>query len=75
MSPHFISRFAQSLARRLVEAAQAPERLVDPIDHPAIAAMDLSALADLPLAPQRPAAEAPRAERPAQRKLSHSAAA
>ena len=75
MSPHFLSRTARALARRLIEAAQAPERKTDPIDHPAIAAMDLRALADLPLAPQRPSAEAPRAERTAERKPSRSIAA
>jgi hypothetical protein len=75
MSPHFLSRTAQSLTRRLIAAAQAPAFDTDPIDHPAIAAMDLRALADLPLAPPRPSAETPRAERPAPRRPSHSAAA
>jgi hypothetical protein len=37
--------------------------------------MGLREIADLPLAPQRPSAEAPRAGRPAARKVSHSAAA
>jgi len=74
MSLHFFSRAAQRLARRLAEAATAPARQTDPIDHPAIAAMDLRAIADLPLAPPRPWAEAPRAERAAARKVSRSAA-
>jgi hypothetical protein len=66
--------FSRRLARRLAAAAAAPERGFDPIDHPAIA-MGLREIADLPLAPQRPSAEAPRAGRPAARKVSHSAAA
>jgi hypothetical protein len=75
MSLHFLSRTARRLAWRLVEAAQPPARETDPIDHPAIAAMDLREIADLPLAPPRPSAQAPRAERTAGRKISHSAAA
>ena len=75
MSLHFLSRTARGLARRLVEAAQAPARETDPIDHPAIAAMNLTEIADLPLAPRRSLAEAPRAERAAARKVSHSVAA
>jgi hypothetical protein len=75
MSLHFLSQVARELARRLAAAAQTPERAIDPIDHPAIAAMDLRAIADLPLAPQRSAAEAPRAERAVTRQVSHSAAA
>ena len=67
--------FSRTLARRLAAATAAPERRFDPIDHPAIAAMGLREIADLPLAPQRPSAEAPRAGRPAARKVSHSAAA
>jgi hypothetical protein len=75
MSLHFFSRAAQRLARRLAEAATAPARQTDPIDHPAIAAMDLRQIADLPLASRRPPADAPRAGRPASRPLSRSAAA
>jgi len=75
MSLYFLSRAARTLARRLAEAARAPERGFDPIDHPAIAAMDLRALADLPLAPRLPSAEASRVGRPAARKVPHSAAA
>jgi hypothetical protein len=51
LSLHFLSRAARTLARRLADAAQAPARATDPIDHPAIAAMDLRELADLPLSP------------------------
>jgi hypothetical protein len=75
MSLHFFSRVAQAIARRLAEAATAPERGCDPIDHPAIAAMDLREIADLPLAPQRSRPEAPRAGQPAAGRISHSAAA
>jgi hypothetical protein len=73
MSLYFLSRAARTLARRL--AAAAPERGFDPIDHPAIAAMDLREIADLPLAPRLPSAEAPLAGRSAARKVRHSAAA
>jgi hypothetical protein len=65
MSLHFLSRTARRLARRLVEAAQAPARETDPIDHPAIATMDLREIADLPLAPPHRRAEAARPERAA----------
>ena len=75
MSLHFLSQAAQRLGHRLAAAALAPAIATDPIDHPAIAAMDLRAIADLPLAPQRSAAEAPRAERAVTRQVSHSAAA
>jgi len=75
MSLYFLSQAARRLARRLAAATAAPERRFDPIDHPAIAAMDLRALADLPLAPRLPPAEAPRAGRSAARKVPHSAAA
>jgi len=75
MSLHFLSRTARALARRLAEAAKAPARGFDPIDHPAIAAMDLREIADLPLAPIRPAAETPRVERAATPKVRRSAAA
>jgi hypothetical protein len=71
MSLHFLSR----LARRFAEAAQGPARELDPIDHPAIAAMDLRTTADLPLAPRRPVAEAPGAERAPPRQAPWSAAA
>jgi hypothetical protein len=74
MSLYFLSRTARRLWRRLADAVQAPAYENDPIDHPAIAAMDLRAIADLPLAPPRPWAEAPRAERAAARKVSRSAA-
>jgi hypothetical protein len=75
MSLHFFSRTARRLARRVAEAAQAPAGGTDPIDHPAIAAMDLREIADLPLAPVRKLAESPRADRTAERKPSRSAAA
>ena len=75
MSLHFFSRAARALARRLAAAAQAPAHETDPIDHPAIAAMDLTEIADLPLAPRRSLTEAPRAERAAAHKVSHSVAA
>ena len=75
MSLHFLSRTARRLARRIADATQAPARGTDPIDHPAIAAMDLREIADLPLAPPRSLAEPPRADRTAGRKLSRSAAA
>jgi len=75
MSLHFFSRVARTLARRLAEAATEPARQADPIDHPAIAAMDLRQIADLPLAPRRPSAEAPRAGRSATRPLARPAAA
>ena len=61
MSLHFLSRAARTLARRLAAAAQAPARRTDPIDHPAIAAMDLRELADLPLSPPPRPAPIPRA--------------
>jgi len=75
MSLYFLSRIARTLARRLAAATAAPERRFDPIDHPDIAAMDLRALADLPLAPRLPMAEAPRVGRSAARKIPHSVAA
>ncbi len=75
MSLHFLSQVARALAHRLAEAARAPERQTDPIDHPAIAAMDLRQIADLPLAPPRPRADARRDERAAARAISRSAAA
>ncbi len=61
MSLHFLWRAARTLARRLAEAAQAPAHGTDPIDHPAIAAMDLRQLADLPLSPPPRPAAVPRA--------------
>jgi len=75
MSLYFLSQAARRLARRLAAATAAPERRFDPIDHPAIAAMDLRTIADLPLSQPRPRAEAPRAEGAATRQLSRSAAA
>ena len=75
MGQHLLSRAARALARRLATAAQAPARETDPIDHPAIAAMDLTEIADLPLAPRQSLAEAPRAERAAARTVSHSVVA
>jgi hypothetical protein len=58
----------------MVDAAtRLPDDYADPIDHPAIAAMDLRELADLPLAPRLPPAEAPRAERAAARTISAAA--
>lgn len=53
MTLYFFSRLAAALDRRLAEAARAPAREMDPIDHPAIAAMSLAELADLPLGPDR----------------------
>ena len=75
MSLHFLSQLARALGHRLAAATQTPERETDPIDHPAIAAMDLRAIADLPLAPRRSLAETPRAERAAARQAPRSAAA
>jgi hypothetical protein len=75
MSLHFLSRFGQTLRRRLAAATLAPVQATDPIDHPAIAAMDLRMIADLPLAPRRPVAETPVAERAAPRQPPWSAAA
>jgi hypothetical protein len=75
MSLHFLSQAARRLGRRLAAAALAPAPATDPIDHPAFAAMDLRAIADLPLSQSRPQAEAPRAEGAATRQLSRSAAA
>jgi hypothetical protein len=75
MSLHFLSQIAQRLARRLAAATQVPAHATDPIDHPAIAAMDLRAIADLPLAQLRSRIEAPPAERPAARQVPRSAAA
>jgi len=65
MNLYFLSRMAGSLARRLAEFRQSPALDRDPIDHPAIAAMSLGELADLPLSPPRPLARAPRASEPA----------
>jgi len=62
VSIYSLWRSAQRLAHRLGEAAEAPARQPDPIDHPAIAAMDLRQLADLPL---RPPLRADRARPPA----------
>ena len=75
MSLHFLSQAVRTLAHHLAAAAQAPARGTDPIDHPAIAAMNLREIADLPLAPPHPRAEAPGAERAAARKISRSASA
>jgi len=75
MSLHFLSQTARTLGRRLAAAALAPAPATDPIDHPAIAAMDLRAIADLPLSQPRPRAEAPRAKEAATRQPSRSAAA
>ena len=75
MSLHFLWQAAQTLGRRLAAAALAPAIATDPNDHPAIAAMDLRAIADLPLAPRRPLPKAPSAERAATRQRSRSAAA
>ena len=61
-SIYFLWRSTQRLARRLAEAAEAPAHYADPIDHPALAAMDLRQLADLPL---RPPLRADRARSPA----------
>ena len=49
MALHFFSTLTGALRRRLDESA----READPIDHPAIAAMSLAELADLPLGPDR----------------------
>ena len=57
--------FSRRLARRLAAATATPERGFDPIDHPAIAAMGLREIADLPLAPPHRRAEAARPERAA----------
>jgi len=59
MALHFFSTLADALKRRLDEATRAPAVEMDPIDHPAIAAMSPAELADLPLGPDcyvRPAA-------------------
>ena len=53
MTLYFLSRLAGALGRRLSEAARTPTRELDPIDHPAIAAMSSRELADLPLSPER----------------------
>lgn len=53
MTLHLFSTLAGALKRRLDEAAYAPAHETDPIDHPAIAAMSLAELADLPLGPDR----------------------
>jgi hypothetical protein len=74
MSLYFLSQAARALARRIAEAAQAPHFETDPIDHPAIAAMSLTELADLPLSPPRPAPARPACEPPAARAASYSAA-
>ncbi len=55
MSLYFLSRAIQALTRRIGEAARAPAFEIDPIDHPAIAAMSLTELGDLPLSPPRSA--------------------
>src|SRR5262249_39534776 len=48
---YFLSRLVGALKRDFQSAAAAPTRESDPIDHPAIAAMSLRELADLPLRP------------------------
>jgi hypothetical protein len=49
MRLYFFSRLGGALKRGVPSAAGAPTQ--DPIDHPAIAAMSLRELADLPLRP------------------------
>ncbi len=53
MRLYFFSQLGGALSRRLWKAVQAPARETGPIDHPAIAAMSLIELADLPLGPDR----------------------
>ncbi|MBV8473652.1 MAG: hypothetical protein JO234_09570 [Hyphomicrobiales bacterium] len=65
MTLYFFSSFG-ALAGRLRDAALAsPCREMDPIDHPAIAAMSLRELADLPLWPDRSEDGAVASTRPA----------
>lgn len=54
MTLYFLSRLAGGLARRLSAAGRVETRSCDPIDHPAIAAMSMRELADLPLSAARP---------------------
>ena len=51
MGLYFFSRLGGAFRRRLRDVAQAPIDETDPIDHPAIAAMSMAELADLPLGP------------------------
>jgi hypothetical protein len=51
MSLYFLSRFGGALKRGFPSAAGSPTQESDPIDHPAIVAMSLRELADLPLRP------------------------
>ncbi len=74
MSLYFLSRWARALARRISEAARAPAPAIDPIDHPAIAAMSLTELADLPLSPLQPTSARRACERATARAVSCPAA-
>ena len=51
MRLYFFSQLVGTLVRRLLDFARPPIRETDPIDHPDIAAMSLTELADLPLWP------------------------
>jgi hypothetical protein len=51
MRLYFLSRLGGALKHGFHRAAGAPTQESDPIDHPAIAAMSLRELADLPLRP------------------------
>jgi hypothetical protein len=51
MRLYFLLRLGGTLKRGFQSAAGAPTQESDPIDHPAIAAMSLRELADLPLRP------------------------
>jgi hypothetical protein len=53
MRLYFFSQLGGTLVRRLLDFARAPIRETDPIDHPDIAAMSLTKLADLPLWPDQ----------------------
>ena len=49
MPLHFLWRLGDAFKRGFQSATGAPTQESDPIDHPAIAAMNLRELADLPL--------------------------
>ncbi len=66
MRLYFFSQLGGALSRRVWKAVQAPPAETSPIDHPAIAAMSLIELADLPLGPDRGAPRAACLEREAQ---------
>ena len=51
MRLNFLSRLGSRFKRRFQSTAGAPTKESDPIDHPAIAAMSLRELADLPFRP------------------------